>query len=126
VDPQSAAPGPSGNRRGPAMRRFERAELVTLQVAAQLVRKEVTAATKAATKFASDGPGWQGWLREFYGGHAGEVAERLRLPLPIAKEYTSRQGLRLAERGIETAADWEWTVSPELCELALKDYADAA
>jgi HK97 family phage portal protein len=126
VDPQSAAPGPSGNRRGPAMRRFERAELVTLQVAAQLVRKEVTAATKAATKFASDGPGWQGWLREFYGGHAAEVAERLRLPLPIAKEYTSRQGLRLAERGIETAADWEWTVSPELCELALKDYADAA
>jgi hypothetical protein len=48
------------------------------------------------------------------------------LPLSIAKEYTSRQGLRLAERGIETAADWEWTVSPELCELALKDYADAA
>lgn len=126
VDPRQAAAAPGGNRRGPGARTFGRAELVTLQVAAQLVRKEVTAATKAATKFASDGPGWQGWLREFYGGHADEVAERLRLPAPIAKEYASRQGLRLAERGIETASDWEWTVAPELCELALKDYADAA
>jgi HK97 family phage portal protein len=126
VDPRQAAPGPSGNRRGPGARRFERAELVTLQVAAQLVRKEVIAATKAATKFASDGPGWQGWLREFYGCHASEVAEKLRLPAPIAKEYASRQGLRLAERGIETASDWEWTVAPELAEMALKDYADAA
>lgn len=129
VDPRSTARAPSEEKRGPGARpdrRFQRSELVTLQVATQLVRKEVTAATKAATKFASDGPGWQGWLREFYGTHAGEVAERLRLPAPVAKEYASRQGLRLAERGIETAADWEWTVAPELCELALKDYADAA
>jgi HK97 family phage portal protein len=126
VDPHQAAAAPSGNRRGPGARRFERGELVTLQVATQLVRKEVTAASKAAQKFASDGPGWQGWLREFYGTHANEVAERLRVPAPIAKEYASRQGLRLAERGIETASDWEWTVAPELAELALKDYADAA
>lgn len=129
IDPRQAAAAPSGNRRGPGAfpeRRFGRAELVTLQVATQLVRKEVTAATKAATKFASDGPGWQGWLREFYGEYGKEVAERLRLPAPIAKEYASRQGLRLAERGIETAADWEWTIAPELAELALKDYADAA
>lgn len=126
VDPRQAAAAPSGNRRGPGARRFERGELVTLQVATSLVRKEVAAATKAATKFASDGPGWQGWLREFYGEYGKEVAERLRIPAPVAKEYASRQGLRLSERGIETAADWEWTVAPELCELALKDYADAA
>lgn len=126
IDPATTARAPGSDTRGPGARRISRAELVTIQVATQLVRKEVTAATKAATKFAADGPGWQGWLRDFYSGHAPEVAERLRIPLPVAKEYTSRQGLRLAERGIETATDWEWTVSPELAELAFKDYADAA
>jgi HK97 family phage portal protein len=126
IDPRQAGRAPSEEKRGPGARRFRRGELVTLQVATQLVRKEVTAATKAATKFASDGPGYQAWCREFYSGHEGEVAERLRLPRPVAREYCARQGLRLAERGIETCQDWEWTVSPELAELALRDYADAA
>jgi hypothetical protein len=65
-------------------------------------------------------------LRDFYSEYQGEVAEKLRIPMPIAREFAARQGLRLAERGIDGCRDWEWTVAPELAELALKDYADAA
>jgi hypothetical protein len=119
---RGASQGPSSPTRGT----LDRATLVTLQEATRLVRKEVTAATKAATKFASDGAGWQAWLREFYAGHAGEVAERLRMPMPAAQEYASRQGLRLAERGIVTCGDWEWTVAVELAELALDPRVESA
>lgn len=103
----------------------DRAALVTLQVATHLVRKEQAAAGKAAQKFAADAAGWQAWLREFYDGHAREVSERLRLPAAVAREYAGRQGLRLAERGIATAEDWEWTVAPDLAALAMGDPGDA-
>lgn len=109
-----------------ASARLDPAALVTLQVATHLVRKEQAAATKAATKFAADAEGWQGWLREFYAGHAREVSERLRLPGPVARAYAARQGLRLAERGVAAVEEWEWTVAPELATLALQDHAVSA
>lgn len=114
------APGRRG--RAPTL---DRAALITLQQATHLVRKEAAAATKAAERH-TDGASWQTWLREFYGKHAAEVSERLRLPMPLAKEYAARQGLRLAERGVGIVADWEWTVSVELAELALSPDLHAA
>lgn len=106
--------------------RIDRAALVTLQEATRLVRKEQAAATKAAARLGDDAAGWQDWLREFYGVHAAEVSERLRLPPSVAREYAGRQGLRLSERGIATIEDWDMTVAPELAALALRDYSDAA
>jgi len=107
-------------------RREARALRIATREAERLVRKEIAAATKAAIRFAQDGPGWQTWLREFYEDHGREVAERLCMPLPVAREYASRQGLRLAERGVQVVETWERTVVAELAELALSPRLDAA
>lgn len=119
--------GSGGQSRGESGGSSEsRAMRIAQQEASRLVRKEVAAATKAAIRFASDGPGWQGWLRDFYAAHGKEVAERLCLPLPVAEEYASRQGLRLAERGVQILNDWQRSVVAELTDLALSPRLDAA
>lgn len=110
----------------PSQARLTRATMVTMQEASVLVRKEIAAASKAATRFASDGAGWQAWLREFYGQHGREVAERLRLPVPVGQEYAARQGMRLAARGVKVLEDWEQTVVAELVDLALNPPREAA
>jgi hypothetical protein len=109
-----------------ASRGVDRRDQITTQVATHLVRKEIAAATKAAERHASSGAQWQAWLREFYGKHTKEVAERLCLPLPVAKEYASRQGLRLAERGVSVLVDWERTIVAELVQMALSTETIAA
>lgn len=90
-----------------------------LQESTRLVRKEVAAATKAAQRHANDAPGWQAWVKEFYGQHASEISERLHVPPPVAKEYAARQGLRLSSRGVGTIEQWEATVVAELADLAV-------
>jgi HK97 family phage portal protein len=98
---------------------LRRAELLTLDAAKGLVRQEAGAARKAAQRFAGDGAGWQAWLRDFYTEHAQTVAERLRMPLPLAREYAARQGTTLSQRGVGAIDDWDWTVAPALANLAL-------
>jgi HK97 family phage portal protein len=106
--------------------RDQRIAHIVRQQAQHIVRKETSAATKAAVKFANDGPGWQTWLREFYQEHGQEVAAKLALPEPVAREYAARQGLRLAERGVSVLDDWQRTVVAELTELALSPRLEAA
>lgn len=109
---------PGGSPEGLSAR-ISRAQLIALQEATVLVRKEVAAATRAAKVHAANAEGWQAAVREFYAEHAGTVAERLRMPLPLAREYAAKQGLLLAEHGIGVVADWEWEAAPALANLAL-------
>lgn len=102
-----------------------RAEAIVLQEATHLVRAELEGVRKLAARHAADGDAWKTGLVEFYGKHAERVAERLRLPIGIAREYAGRQGLRLTERGIATAEDWERVIPAELAAAALDPEAVA-
>lgn len=110
-----------GERRVPneSVARITRAHMIALREATVLVRKEVAAATKAAKDYASNAEGWQAWCRTFYADHAGAVAERLQMPLPLAREYAAKQGTQLSEQGIGVCQGWDWDVAPALANLAL-------
>jgi hypothetical protein len=114
----SHAPDDSGDG-GPNARRSVRTTMLAIEAAQRVVRKELAAVEKAATRYASDGAAWAQWLHTFYADHAGFVAETLKLPLPLAREYAARQGTQLEAQGIAAAADWEWTVASELATWAI-------
>jgi HK97 family phage portal protein len=97
----------------------DRAVQIAEEAAGRLVRKEVLAARKAAEAHAASPHGWKTWVHAFYDKHAHDVARDLRMPLDAAREYAARQGLALEQRGIAAVTDWEWTVVPELADLAL-------
>ena len=118
-EPIVAANMATGGADGRSNARVTGDQIRTLHVAQQLVREEQTVARKLAERHASDGGAWQDGLRTFYGKHAHKVAESLQLPLDVAREHCGRQGMRLQERGLDACLDWEWTVGPELANLAL-------
>lgn len=117
-------PGSSGNRDRQA--RHGRAAAIVYDTAAGLVRKEIAAATKAAQRFAKDPDGWQAWLAEFYGDHAGLVADRLKLTPAAAAAYAERQRAQLAAGGVPVLAEWERVIVPALVEQALDAEVPAA
>jgi HK97 family phage portal protein len=119
TDGRTASPGRTSDAEGRALCAWAKAHVVLLDESRRIVRAEVGAARRAAKQHAGDAAAWQGWLREFYAEHAREVSERLRLPLPLAREYAARQGTRLSEGGIAACEDWEHTVPPGLASLAL-------
>jgi HK97 family phage portal protein len=99
--------------------RDTRATLIAFEAAQRLVRKEVAAATKAGSRYATDGAGWSTWLREFYQEHAGHVAQALKLPRQVALDYAARQAEQLEQHGLKAMDDWEWTAATELTDAAL-------
>lgn len=105
--------------RGAAAALGTRATLIAFEAAQRLVRKEVAAATKAATRFATDGAGWSAWVRAFYQEHADTVAATLKLPRQVALDYVVRQAEQLETHGVKAMADWDWTAATELTEAAL-------
>jgi hypothetical protein len=94
-----------------------------LELAGRVARRELTAVEKAARRFAKDGAGWSGWLREFYGEHAIYVSESLKIPISQAREYAARQGFALEQQGnaVDTVGDWQQTLAPDLATLMLSD-----
>jgi HK97 family phage portal protein len=100
-------------------RRDVRATILAVEAAARVVRKELVTVRKKATELAKDPEGWSTWLLSFYADHARFVAETLHLPLPLAREYAARQGLRLRDGGVGITEDWEFTVPTELASWAL-------
>lgn len=107
---------PTGKPRGEG---DARARLITLEASARVVQKEIAAATKAATKFASDPTGWHAWCGDFYADHAGFIGHVLKLPSHHAHAYAAQQRDALATRGLPAAVDWESRVVPQLAALAL-------
>ncbi len=53
----------------------------------RLVGKEVAAIRRAATRFAGDAPGFEEWLRAFFGGHVSQVMELLEMSKEEALAY---------------------------------------
>jgi HK97 family phage portal protein len=87
--------------------------------AALVVSKEVTAVRRKAAQFASDADGWAGWVREFYGAHAADVAERLRLDPVTARQYCAAHAEALSSEGAGVAEQWTVQAVPALTRLAL-------
>lgn len=117
--PQDQTPRtPTGKPRGEWN---TRAELVTIEACARIVRTEIAAATHAAKKYASDPKGWQTWCGEFYDDHAEFLGQVLKLPSHQARAYAGTQRDALQTKGVPVMADWERRIVPELAGLALGD-----
>jgi HK97 family phage portal protein len=94
--------------------------------ARRVLRRERAAVAKLATKHASDPEGWQAALRDFYGDHAGYVAQTMRLPPDVARAYAAQHGTELATHGAavllddDAYANYERAEADALTALALK------
>lgn len=96
-----------------------RATLLVFEAAQRVVRKEVAAVTRLATKHASDVDAWKAELAKFYGDHAGFVAEALRLPTATARAYATQHQQLLEQHGVPVMADWERLEAEGLASVAL-------
>jgi HK97 family phage portal protein len=88
--------------------------------AQRTIRKEVAALAKLAERHSNDAAAWQEGVRAFYEDHAGFVAETMRLPLPVARDYAARHGVTVATQGVKVTEDWEWQEVPNLALLAME------
>lgn len=125
--PGTSARGDRADQRDASVRRRPqvRATLLAFEAAQRVVRKEVAAVTKLATKHASDVDAWKGALTTFYDDHAGFVAEVLRLPTAAARAYAAQHRQLLEQHGVPVMADWERLEAEGLASIAL-DLEDAA
>jgi len=94
--------------------------------AVRCLRREKIAVEKLAKKHASDVDGWKAGLRDFYADHAGFIAETMRVPMHVAREYSAKHGLALEEAGIVVLTEaWEREEADELAALAVEEPAAA-
>lgn len=92
--------------------------------AVRCLRRERAALEKLGKKHASDVDGWKAALREFYGEHAGFVAQTMRLHPDVARGYAAQHGTVFEATGLarldgESGAAWERYEADELAALAL-------
>lgn len=88
--------------------------------AQRAIRKEVAHLNTLAKRHENDAAAWQESVRAFYEDHAGFIAETMRLPMPIAREYAARHGVLVSTRGLKVTADWEWQEVPNLALMAME------
>jgi HK97 family phage portal protein len=105
--------------------------LMTHDNATRCVRRERAVVEKLAKKHANDPAGWQAALREFYGEHAGYVAQAMRMSMDVARGYAAEHGSAFESRGVSiidgaAGAEWERDEATELATLALEPDAAAA
>lgn len=96
-----------------------RANVLALEAARRVIRKEQSVVAKKAVQFAGDAHGWASWLKEFYADHAGYVAETLHVSKSIAEAYAAGQGKSLESRGLAAMEEWDAITTPRLASLAL-------
>jgi len=82
-------------------------EVLSREAAARLVRKEITAVSKNARKYADDPDGWGRWLTSFYDGHATEVSATLHIPARAARSYAREQQAAIERDGVGVVERWE-------------------
>lgn len=115
--PAPPAPAPQRPERGDTSARAQRvAELY----AGRIVRKEVKALSRQATRAASDTEGWRVYVTEFYDTFTGELAAELDIPEGQARLYCENHRDRLLEDGAGALLAWEETATPVLAALALE------
>jgi hypothetical protein len=93
--------------------------VLLLDEARRLVTAERGAVQRLARQHAGDAEAWQAGLREFYDGYAPRIAERLRMPLVLSREYCGSHGLAVAKGGVSVTEEWETLAIPQLAALAL-------
>lgn len=113
---------PSANAGSPRV--LLRGMLAIHDNAMRCLRRERVAVEKLAKKHANDPQGWQAGLREFYGDHAGFVAETMRLSPSIARGFVAQHGSEFEEKGVvlidgAAGAEWERFEADELAALAV-------
>jgi len=95
--------------------------------ALRCLRRERHQTEALAKKFASDVPGWQAGLRDFYAEHAGFVAQAMRLDMETSRAFCAQHGSQLEQTGIGLFDDhFVREEAEELCALALSDERAAA
>ena len=124
---QRTTPEPEPVRRREAARASYKGYMAIHDQAVRCLRRERVAVEKLAKKHADDVPGWQTALRDFFGDHAAFVAEVMRLPLALARDYCAQHGSELEAKGVVIYAEgWERTEADELVLLALDEERPAA
>jgi hypothetical protein len=119
--PAGEAPSASYSRRT-----WLKSTLAVHDNAVRVVRRERAAVAKLAKKHDNDVDGWRAGLREFYGEHAGFVAQTMRLHPDVARAYAAQHGASFETNGAavvlddEAYAGWERVEADELTALALE------
>jgi hypothetical protein len=117
---KGTAGGPDDNQRpgrtGQPAAPPTKAEAIVRESSARILRKETTAAQKAAVKHASDPVAWRAWVDDFYATHHLLVMESMVLDESTAKSYVALQRSELLEDGILATERWTPTF---LASLAL-------
>ncbi|RMG98273.1 MAG: phage portal protein [Chloroflexi bacterium] len=74
------------------------------EAAARLVRREVAALTRAKNKCTGDdnGTAWETAVADFYREHVRLVAETMRIPETVAREYCQAQTAQVLAHGVES------------------------
>jgi len=80
--------------------------LLLHEAAARVVRKEMTAMSKAAVRCNGDASAWAESVQEFYRGHPTFVADVLRINMGQAVEYAYEQTQALLSDGPAAMDDW--------------------
>lgn len=96
-----------------------RARALLLMAIGRVARKEAVALRKAVKKYDQDSEAFNGWLDDFFSGHAEYVAESLQIDIAAARDFVERARTRLVEtedRETETR-NWEDYRTMELISL---------
>jgi hypothetical protein len=119
ADPSTTTPPADGNAR-----LLLRACLAIHDNAVRCCRRERAAIEKLAKKHAADPVAWKAELREFYGEHAGFVAQTMRIPLAVARGFVAEHGTAFEAKGVtiidgEAGPGWEREEAEQLASLAV-------
>lgn len=98
--------------------------LLLQEAATRIIRKEMTAMSKAAKRCADDPAGWLAAIDEFYGDHAEYVARHLGMARRLADDYVLEQRMRLQISGVAAMADWETRRVSDLVARAMEVDSD--
>lgn len=93
--------------------------LLAEEAASRVVRKEIAAVNKAASRFPGDREGWATAVIDFYNDHAPFVAQSMRVSLDVATAYAERGRREVLTTGVDAMADWLPRRVMELVSLAM-------
>lgn len=96
-------------------------ETLITDAAGNVLRRETSALARVSEKAGPDAHAWESGVRDFYDGHAGYVAEKLKVPMTVAVAWAAQQQYRVLSEGPGVAATWNGTESARLAQLALHE-----
>lgn len=96
--------------------------LLAEEAAGRVVRKEIAAMSKAASRFPGDREAWATAVMDFYSEHTPFVAQTMRISLEQAAGYSAAGRRELLGNGVEVMTDWQPRRVMDLVELAMGVY----